>query len=86
MLKFLMDFLGGIFGWLSSVLPDSPIQEVVDGFQTAGTAIAWLNWFVPVTDMLLIFGAFLAVLVVWYAVSTALGGSLKGISEFIGGE
>lgn len=85
MLKFLTDFLGGIFGWLANVLPNSPIQDVVNGFQTTGKGIAWLNWFVPVGDFLLILGAFLAVLLVWAAVTAALNGSLKGVSDMVGG-
>lgn len=85
MLKFLMDFLGGVFGWLTSVLPNSPFQDMAQHMQGAAKGLAWLNWFVPIGDFLLIFGAFLAVLIVWAAVQAALTGSLKGVSDMVGG-
>lgn len=85
MLKFITDLLGGIFGWLNSVLPNSPIQDLVDGFNTASNGFGWLNWLVPISDFLVILGAFLAVLLIWVAVTSALSGGLKGLTSMVGG-
>lgn len=72
MLAFIVDLLGGLFGWLNSVLPLSPFQQLVDNFTAVGNGFHWLNWFVPIADMLSVFVAFLAVLIAWYVIHIVL--------------
>ena len=72
MLSFLTSLISGICGFLNTVLPDSPFQGVIDAAQGMQTGLAWLNWFCPIGDLMLIFGGWLAVLLVWAAVDFAL--------------
>lgn len=59
MIGFLGGILGGLVRLLIGVLPLSPFQGITlgEGFDTA---IGWLNWVVPVNDMLGIFTLWLA--------------------------
>lgn len=64
-LGFIGDALGGLFGWLADNLPQSPFADItLDG--ATGDALGWLNWVVPFGDIMALFAAWLAVvLVVW---------------------
>lgn len=72
MLSFLVSLLHGVFSFLAGFLPDSPLAGVVDTLDGADVGLGWLNWFVPVGDMLALLGLWLAALLVWVAVTSGL--------------
>lgn len=72
MISFIVDFLGGILGWLGGVLPGSPFQALIQNFTAFGKAFHWLNWFVPIGDFLTVFLLFLGALIAWYVIHIIL--------------
>lgn len=72
------DFFVGIFekfkDLLYSVLPTSPLRQYISKFQNAipEKYIQYLNWFVPVSEILGVFAAFLTVLVLYYMYSVIM--------------
>ena len=85
MLSWLSTLLSGILGFFNDVLPDSPFQDVLQGAEDLQMGLAWLNWLIPVGDMLGIFLAYLAVLLIWAAVDFAFSKGEKGVFSMIGG-
>lgn len=89
MLDGILSFLNGVIGFLASVLPESPFSSVLDSTtelsETVHMALGWLNWFVPVGDMLGIFVAYLGVLLLIVAIDFFVGGFLDGVKGAIGG-
>lgn len=65
MLQGLLTFLGTIFGWLDSLLPNSPLAGLVQTSQNLSLGISWLNWLFPINDML-------ALLAIWIAACAAI--------------
>lgn len=86
MISWLVDFITGILGFLSSVLPDSPFQDVLEGLDGVALGLGWLNWFVPIGSLAAVFAAYLAVLLIWVSVQAALDNSIKGVFGVIGGD
>lgn len=66
MLSFLVGLLHGIFDVLNSLLPSSPFASLAGSLEGASMGLGWLNWFVPVGDMLTLFGLWLVALLGWY--------------------
>lgn len=67
--------LQSIFQWLgnviSSILPTSPFQQYIDlfrGFEYLG----WLNWFVPIGQILTVFAVYLTAVSAFYLYSIIL--------------
>lgn len=58
MLQLLVGIFSGLVGFLSGVLPTSPFQGITLP-ESVGVALGWLNWLVPVNDMLRVFAAWL---------------------------
>ena len=85
MLSWLASLLSGILGFFNDVLPDSPFTDVLQGSNDLQTGLAWLNWLIPVGDMLGIFLAYLAVLLVWAAVDFALSKAEGSVFSLVGG-
>lgn len=72
-----MDFFKGIFdnfgSWLLKVLPTSPFRGFVSGFKAQfAPYLGYLNYFIPIKDFLVIFSAFLGVVVLFYVYSIIL--------------
>lgn len=65
MLSAIVSLLQGIIGWLNSVLPSSPFQDLLNGAEGLQLGLGWLNWFVPIGGMLAVFTAFLAALIAY---------------------
>lgn len=84
MLDFLVSLLTGLAGFLNSVLPNSPFTGFVQAGQSLQLGLGWLNWFFPVGDCLLLFGAYLALLLVWASVDFALSKAGKSVLGMIG--
>lgn len=72
MLSFLFGLISGVLSLLTNFLPDSPLRGVIDALYTWDTALGWLNWVVPVGQMLAVFTLWLAALVTYTVVSYAL--------------
>lgn len=68
MLSFLSGLFSGIFGFFTSFLPDSPFATWATGATSINLGVAYLNWFIPVGDLVVIFTAYVALLAVWFAV------------------
>lgn len=50
---------------LADILPLSPFQPYIDAFGQL-PYLGWLNWFIPVRGMLLIFSAWLGAVALFY--------------------
>lgn len=59
MLALLVGLFSGIVHILTGVLPTSPFQGITLP-ESVDMALGWLNWLVPVNDMMRVFGAWLA--------------------------
>lgn len=70
-----MNILENIFGQLtlglSKLLPLSPFSDYLDVLEGL-PAIGWLNWIVPVRQILVIFGAWLVAVGLFYGYSILL--------------
>lgn len=80
MISFLSNLLTTILGFLGDFLPDDPFESFIQANDSLQLALGWLNWFVPVGDFLLVFGAWVAALGVWIAVRLAMG-KVIGIAD-----
>ena len=70
MLNWFQELLEKFGRWLLSVLPTSPFRGFLGNFKSAFSPyLGYLNYFVPISDFLVIIGAFLSVVVVYYAYS-----------------
>lgn len=84
MLQAIFGFISTIFGWLGNLLPDSPFDGVVQVTDNLVLGISWLNWLLPISDMLvslfLWIGACVAITAVRVAldVTADIGGKVAG--------
>lgn len=80
MLSVIFGFVGGILQFLNSVLPDSPFQGLIQETDAVTLGLGWLNWLLPVGDMMAIFAAYLVVLLAYFAVTELKDGlfAVKG--------
>lgn len=69
-----MDLIDRILQWLSdaivaflNLLPESPIQKFVANSDVQ-EIFGYINWFVPVREMLVIMAGVLSATIIWYAV------------------
>jgi hypothetical protein len=65
-LSFLYTLASLAVGWL----PNSPFQtsEFRDAVRPVGEVMSWVNYFVPVGQMLAVFAVYLVAVGIWYAV------------------
>lgn len=73
MLSGLLGLLGTVFGWLGGLLPDSPFTGYVQVTEGMRQGLAWLNWLVPISEMLVILGLWIAAVALFTAVKVAFG-------------
>lgn len=83
MLDFLLGLVNGLVAFLNGVLPNSPLSGFVTGVDTLRMGLGWLNWFFPVGDCLVLFGAWIGLLLVFTAVQFLLGKGLSIIGKVI---
>lgn len=70
MLEWFQEIFGEFGEWLLQVLPTSPFRGWLGNFKSQFSPfLGYLNYFVPISDFLAIFGAFLAVVAVFYLYS-----------------
>lgn len=68
LLNSIINYLVEVMVYLISLLPESPIQENVTKLEGIEQVFKYLNWFVPVGEMVKIMTAVCAATMVWYAV------------------
>lgn len=80
MLEGFLTLLGTIFGWLGDLLPTSPLSGYAVVTEQMTLGLRWLNWVLPLSEMLLMLVAWMAALLAVTAVKVALGvtGSVGG--------
>lgn len=80
LLSVIFSFVSGILQFLNSALPDSPFQGLIQETDAVTLGLGWLNWLLPVGDMMAIFAAYLVVLLAYFAVTEVKDGlfDLKG--------
>lgn len=65
MLQALFGFVSTIFGWLSNLLPDSPFANFAHVTDQMSLGLSWLNWLIPMNEML-------AILAIWITACAAI--------------
>ena len=65
MLQGLLTLLNTIFGFFDGLLPESPFADYITANNQVIQGISWLNWVVPIGDML-------AVMVIWLGLCLAV--------------
>lgn len=84
MLEAILSLFNSIFGILNGLLPDSPFTDLVQVNEQLLLGLGWLNWLLPLSEMLAMMVVWLGVCVVVVAVRTALdvtaniGGKVSG--------
>lgn len=59
--------------WLFTVLPTSPFQPFINNFHGKfDSGLSWLNWFIPIHDIKIIFLAWLGMVAIFYGYSIIL--------------
>lgn len=86
MIALVLGIVKGVMGWLNDVLPNSPFDSLIAGNDAILQGIGWLNWFIPVADMLLIFAGYLAVLIAWVVIDHLLSTAGKTIFGAVAGK
>lgn len=67
-----LTLLGTIFGWLGGLLPDSPLSGYAVVTEQMSLGLRWLNWFMPISEMLVMVAAWIAAMFAITAVKVAL--------------
>lgn len=65
MLQMLLQLINTIFGFFNSLLPTSPFGDYIQGSEQIILGISWLNWVLPIGEML-------ALMVIWLGVCLAV--------------
>lgn len=77
LLSIIFGFVGGILDMLNSVLPASPFQGLIQETDAVTLGLGWLNWLLPIGDMMAIFAVYLVALLAFFAVSEVKDGFLS---------
>lgn len=73
MIEWFSDLLNKFGSWLFDVLPTSPFSGFIDNFHNKfDSGLSWLNWFIPIHDIKVIFLAWLAAVALFYGYSIIL--------------
>lgn len=64
-LQGILDFVGMIVSSVLSLLPDSPFDSITG---VLGQWAAWINYFVPVGQMITLLAGYTAAVAIWYGV------------------
>lgn len=68
MIDWLMEMFRNVGQWLMNLLPQSPFRPFIDNLQLP-QYMAWLNWFFPIHEILLVMTGWLAAIALFYAYS-----------------
>jgi hypothetical protein len=69
-LQAIINALGALIGFFLNLLPDSPFQQ--QQFEGLEMLFGYVNWFVPVGDIIVFMGVYLSAVAVWYGVRWVL--------------
>lgn len=72
MLDALLGLVGTLFGWLDALLPTSPFADGIAVIDSMRLGLGWLNWFMPLDQMLLMLTLWIAACLAVTAVRVAL--------------
>ena len=72
MLSAIAGLLSTVFGWVGGLLPDSPFTQYAVAADSLQLGLAWFNWFVPISEMLVMLGLWIAAMLAVTAVKVAL--------------
>ena len=61
-----------MFGFLDGLLPDSPFADAFQVTQQMSLGIGWLNWLMPIGEMLVIMSLWIAACLAITAIRVAL--------------
>lgn len=81
MLSAIAGLLSTVFGWLGSLLPTSPLRDYAVAADNLRLGLAWLNWLLPISEMLVMLALWVAALAAFTAVKIALG-----VTSSVGGK
>lgn len=84
MLDGLLGVIGTVFGWLGGLLPTSPFSDWMTVTQEMQLGLRWLNWFFPVSEMLVMLVGWIAVVAAVQAVRIALRYSADVAGKVVG--
>ena len=71
MLSWFFELLDKFFGFVLAFLPSSPFTPYIEKLRDI-PYLGYLNWLIPVGDFLIVGGAWLSAIVIFYAVSAIL--------------
>ena len=77
MIEFILSLFTGLFGFLSSVLPNDPFLEYLQVAQGMETGIQWLNWFLAVEECATVTLVWIGVMVIWRSAQTLIMNTVK---------
>lgn len=86
MIDVILTLINGVLGFLNSFLPLSPFDSIISNNEYIINALGWLNWLIPVGDMVDILGLYLAALLTWSVADLVLGGFGKVTSFTVGSD
>ena len=72
MLSGFLQLIGTIFDWLNGLLPDSPFADALQVTQDMTLGLSWLNWVLPISEMLVMLALWIAAMAAVTAVKVAL--------------
>lgn len=84
MIDVILSFLNGVLGFLNGLLPDSPFSDIIQSNEMMLNALGWLNWLVPINDLMAFFSVYLVALLAYQAASLALDGAIVVKDAVIG--
>lgn len=70
--NYLIEGLGAVLAVILALLPDSPFQKYILANSTVTKYLGYVNYFVPVSEMLVIFSAWCTAIAVYYIYQAVL--------------
>ena len=65
--------IGGAITWILGLLPQSPFSSLAPAFSGQEKVwIGWVNYFIPISDMMASFALFLGIVVLYYGVRVVM--------------
>lgn len=71
MLDWFLELLNKFGSMIVSVLPQSPVQKFLASFESL-PYLSWLNWFIPVSSILIVMEFWLSAIAMFYLYSIIL--------------
>lgn len=65
--NWLLDFLSELAYTVLSILPDSPIQKISPDLSNFSEIMSWINYFIPIANLIAIMSTYLSAVLIYYA-------------------